>query len=373
MFGGFPLAAVFVVMLFQPEGTHAGATWFAAFLHGSFRTLYALVAIPYASMFARVTRDARLRADLAGFRMMFATAAAISVASGTLPLVHGLATPEDPRRGWIILAALFGGIALLLFQLVAWATKGYDLSEVETEPRPLLRASIQSLTQNRALILILCAVMISALCNTLFGKNLLYYFKYVVGREDLGGLALSVAAASTALFVPVFTVLARTIGKRAAWLCGGVPGLFGLVVWHMSDGMGTTYLFAALALCGVGSASAAVCFWSMLPDTVEYGEWKSGLRTESLVFGVAILGQKLALGLGAGLLGMLLGQIGYVANSAQTPATIAAIKSMMFWIPFLGGAASMLLISLYPITLDFHRRIVSEIAAKQVARKPEYS
>ncbi len=365
MFGGIPLALAFTAMFLGPAGSDAGVVVFATVMHFAFRTVYAVIAIPYAALFARVTSDARVRADLAGIRMVFATLAAVLVAALTLPSVHALATRESPRRGWLLLAFFFGATASLLLLLVAWATRGHDVDEPPTTLKMDWSATLRALMKNNALLLVLGAVMIGQFCSTLFGKNLLYYFKYVMHREDLGGVALAVTALMIALFVPVFAVIARKYGKRNAWIIGAVPSLCGLIMWHLVDGSSVTMHFAALALTGVGSASYAVCFWSMLPDTVEYGEWRSGIRTESLVFGLGVLGQKVALGMGAGLLGVALQQVGYVANAEQTPETIEGIKQMMFWIPLIGGLCSLALIWRYPVSLQLHAKIVEEIAARK--------
>lgn len=364
LFGGIPLGLAYTAMFAGSFGNSAAAVALTALIHVAFRTIYAVVSIPYAALFARITSDARLRASLAGYRMVFATLAAVLVAAATKPLVAALATVDSPRRGWIFVGLASGVIATLLTMLVAWATRGYDPLESAPAPRQPPRAALRSLLANRALLVLLGAVMIGSFCSTLFGKNLLYYFKYVVGREELGGAALALTAVAVALFVPVFTLLARSRGKRAAWIMGAVPGLCGLLLWHFADG-NVPLLFVALGLCGIGSAAYAVCFWSMLPDTVEYGEWRSGVRTESLVFGLAILGQKASLGMGAGLLGLLLARIGYVANVAQSPETLDGIKAMMFWIPLAGGLCSLALIGLYPVTLVSHARMVEEITARE--------
>lgn len=365
MFGGIPLALSFVAMFVGPTAGEAGAALFATVVHFLFRTVYAVVAIPYAALFARVTSDARVRADLAGFRMIFATLAAVLVAALTQPLVRGLATPDEPYRGWLLIAIAFGICAALLLLLVAWAARGLDVDEPE-KPAPLgVAAMARALLANQALLIVLGAVMIGQFCSTLFGKNLLYYFKYVFGREDLGGMALAATAATIALFVPVFALIARRWGKRNAWIVGSVPSLIGLIMWHLVDGASLELHFVALILTGIGSASYAVCFWSMLPDTVEYGEWRSGVRTESLVFGMGVLGQKISLGLGAGLLGVALNYVGYVANVEQTPETIDGIKQMMFWIPLVGGLCSLALIWRYPISLAIHAKIVEELAARR--------
>ncbi|MDP9142899.1 MAG: glycoside-pentoside-hexuronide (GPH):cation symporter, partial [Pseudomonadota bacterium] len=271
MFGGIPLALAFTAMFLGPAGGDAGVVAFATVMHFAFRTVYAVIAIPYAALFARVTSDARVRADLAGIRMVFATLAAVLVAALTLPWVHALATPESPRRGWMLLAIFFGATATLLLLLVAWATSGHDADEPPSTAKMEWSATLRALLMNKALLLVLGAVMIGQFCSTLFGKNLLYYFKYVMGREDLGGIALAVTALTIALFVPMFAVIARVYGKRNAWIIGAIPSLCGLIMWHLVDGSSVTMHFAALALTGIGSASYAVCFWSMLPDTVEYG------------------------------------------------------------------------------------------------------
>lgn len=368
LFGGIPLALAFAAMFMAPSGSGAAAVIFTATTHVIFRTIYAVLSIPYASLFARVTRDARIRADLTGFRMVFATLSAVLVAGATLPFVNGLATPDSPRRGWIILALGFGLMATAIFLLVAWATKGYDASEEkETQPQRPLADVLKSLLSNRALMIVLAAVMITSFSSTLFGKNLLYYFKYVLGRPEIGSGALAYVALLAGLFVPFWTWVARRFGKRNAWLGGSIPGLLGLVSWHLIDGSSVPLLFGALGLQAISSSSFIVCFWSMLPDTVEYGEWRSGVRTESMVFGLATLGQKMALGLGAGFLGIALAHVGYVSNAQQSAETLEGIKQMMFWIPLAGGLITVTLITLYPLSLKAHAKMVEEIAARNAA------
>jgi GPH family glycoside/pentoside/hexuronide:cation symporter len=104
----------------------------------------------------------------------------------------------------------------------------------------------------------------------------------------------------------------------------------------------------------------------MLPDTVEYGEWRSGVRAESLIFGCGVLAQKVALGVGAGVLGLALKQIGYVPNELQSAATLNDLKQLMFWVPLIGGLVSAALVYFYPIGLKEHARIVEEIAARKL-------
>lgn len=362
---GGPLLAPAFVVLFVGPGSHvAGAVAFALISQLLFRTLYALVAIPYASLFARVTSDSAQRGDLAGFRMVFGALAAIIVAALTLPFASALGGEGDGRQGWIIIGVVYGVIATGCLMLTAWGSRGLDTPNAPAEPRRPPAAVWRSLASNRALHLLLGAIVITSFSTTMFSKNLLYYFKYVVGDADMGSLGLGAIALTVVVTTPLWAIALRVIGKRNTWLVGAVPSVLGLTLWHFADGQTVGVLFAALVLQGVGIAAGVVCFWSMLPDTVEYGEWRSGVRTESLVFGLTVLGQKVALGLGAGALGIALTQFGYVPNVAQSPQTLADIKGLMFWAPLAGTLAAAALICFYPINRRTHAAMVEEIAAR---------
>ena len=53
-----------------------------------------------------------------------------------------------------------------------------------------------------------------------------------------------------------------------------------------------TVLIAGCMLRGVGNAGISACMFAMVTDTIEYGEWKTGIRTEGLINSAASFGQK---------------------------------------------------------------------------------
>ncbi|HWV61061.1 MAG TPA: glycoside-pentoside-hexuronide (GPH):cation symporter [Sphingopyxis sp.] len=361
LFGAPLLAASFVLLFLVPGSPSAWAVLLAGATHFLFRTFYAVVSVPYAALTARVTRDAAVRADITGIRMVSATLAGVLVATLTLPLAELFGGGQS---GWTAVACLYAAIATVVLLATAQGVRPLDLPTHSDAVSPPVADKLRATAANWPLFLVLGAVAVSSFAGTIFQKNLLYYFKYVVGDASLGGAALGFCAIVSAVFVPVFALVARRWGKRRAWLIGIVPSLAGLVLWRLADGQGAAALFVALGVMSMGSAAYYVCFWAMLPDTVEFAEWKTGIRSESFAFGLTMLGQKAALGLGAGLLGVMLAHIGYVADAVQAPGTLADLKAMMFWIPFAGGILTALLIGFYPITPDRHRQMVSEIAAR---------
>jgi len=369
LFGAVPLAAAFLLMLAAPAWPAPGAGARTLACHVAFRTLYAAVSVPYAALSARVTRDAADRADITAARMVSAALSAVLVAVATMPIVTALSDGLGPRLAWLAAALGYAVPATLILLLAACAARGLDLPSAQEPAGPPLRDKLRTTGANTPLLLVLAAVAATSFVNTIFQKSILYYFKYVVGDAHLGGLALGVLALVSVLCVPPWALLARRRGKRLVWLCGLLPYCAGALLWRLADGHGTAALFGALACVAVGQAAYYVSFWAMLADTVEYGEWKTGTRSESLAFGLLVLGQKAALGLGAGALGLLLSRAGYAADQAQAPAVLAAIKAMMLWAPLAGGAAAGALIAFYPISPARHRAMVEGIAAREVKRE----
>ena len=82
-----------------------------------------------------------------------------------------------------------------------------------------------------------------------------------------------------------------------------------------------------LVVLGIGNGATGVLFWSMLPDTIEYGEWKTGVRTESSLYGFMTFAQKGGIAISALILGMLLTNIGFVPNTIQSEETLENLKA----------------------------------------------
>jgi GPH family glycoside/pentoside/hexuronide:cation symporter len=360
LFGAPILALAYAAMFLPPAMPDVTSLWLVTLTHLAFRTVYALVNIPYASLFARVTRDSAQRADLAGARILFAMIAGMLVSSTTLPL-SGLLGGDDVRRGWQILGAIYGLFVMIILWHVAFVARGLDAPEPVSAVRHPTGTVWRSIVANRPLHLALGVVVLSSIASTFFHKNIIYYFKYVYGDTDAATVALTLSAATTAITVPLWTWVARTQGKRLAWASGTIVVAIGIVLWWFANGRGLAPLLVAIAVIASGMSANYICFWAVLPDTVEYGEWRTGVRTESLVFGLVVLGQKAALGIAAGALGVALNAIGYQPNEDMSEATAHGLRMMMLSIPLLGAGLSLLLVLNYRLSYAQHSQIVQDI------------
>lgn len=115
--GSVPLALSFCLLYWVPS---AGGTALVVLVTGAhilFRACYTSVAVPVASLTARVTTDSRERTTLTGYRLLCGTTAGLVVAFCTQPVSAWLGRTQGEGFFWV--AALSGILATAVFMLVA--------------------------------------------------------------------------------------------------------------------------------------------------------------------------------------------------------------------------------------------------------------
>lgn len=361
LFGSVPLAVSFALLFFKPDLGPTAMVVYALIVGLLFRTCYTVVSIPYSSLSARITNDSLERSQIAGFRMVFAAAGGLTVSFFGLTAIQNFST-ADPAAGFTY-AAVLGGIAATAILALCFTLVKEPPLEAETGEQfgENLRAVVRAVRHNTPFWLVFFSILIISVSTTMLGKNILYYFKYDLEMEAEARWALLVLAGSWILFVPFWVVVTKWTSKRHVWLIGAALSSAALFVFYLNDTRDLQLILLNLVFVSFGTACFGVTFWSMVPDTVEYGQWRTGVRSESFVFGFVSLAQKVALGIGAGLLGLLLGAVGFEANVAQSDATLDGIKAIMTLIPMIGILLSAVLIYFYPIDQAMHAQLVAEI------------
>lgn len=363
---GAPLTAVsFWLMFTRPS---FGSEWVIAWALGThllFRTAYTIQSIPYSSLSAVMTTDSDERGRLAAARMMAATISGLLVAFFTLLLADRLA--EDRAAGFAAVAACYALLSLVLFAVTFFTVREH-VAQPPPGPAPGPADLWRLIGGNPAFLLLFAATIVSSVGGTLFSKTLVYYVIYALGKPDAVGLLLATLIGTITLAVPVWQLVTRVTSKRVVWLCGCLISATVQVTWFLAPPETVSVTLVFLVLTGIGSAAFYLTFWSMLPDTVEYGAFRTGIRAEALQFGLISLSQKLALGLGVGLLGILLDLIGYRANVAQGASTLQGLLIILTLAPAASSLVSATLMWFYPLDRQLHSRINKALAFRELRR-----
>ena len=131
------------------------------------------------------------------------------------------------------------------------------------------------------------------------GGTVLYYFKYVVGDQSKASLYLFIVGLGLLCGILLAVVLTKRFCKRKVMMA---------------------------------SASVPI-LWSMVADTSDDAELRSGRRMVGLATSSIAFSYKFGLGLGGAIAGLLLAGIGYQANVDQTPQAIHGLVLMMSAVP----------------------------------------
>ena len=110
---------------------------------------------------------------------------------------------------------------------------------------------------------------------------------------------------------------------------------------------------------------AGVVAWSMLADTIEFGEWKSGFRAEGILNSSYVFLFKLSVGLSAWLAGYILESTNYIPNETiQNAETLDGLFIMGFIFPAVAGTIAMVVMFFNKYDSKFYEKIFAELQQK---------
>ena len=358
-YGSIPLALSFVLLFWVPPFEGTVLFLFLILVNLIHRSCFTIVSVPYSSLTARITNDSNERTKLTTARMISASFGTLSMSALAFPLIAYFGG-ADEAFGFLWLAIISGLIAIALLSVTVYSVRE-KVDEIVTFNLPNFVSITKTVATNYPFWIVFGCILILGSTGVMFNKNLIYFVKYGLELHEYQGLILGVSSGASFLSLPFWAYLALKIGKRETWLISMTIAFIGLLLFFYYPIASLNELLILLALIGVGNGAGGVLFWSMLPDTVEYGEWKSGIRTESSLYGFMTFAQKSSIAVAALILGFLLSGIGFEPNQIQSEETISGMKFMMSWIPICGIIISLVLMYFYPISTKFHGELLQRI------------
>ena len=360
---------------FSFVGMFAAPIWFPDQLiiaclvtHILFRTAYTIASVPYSSLAAALTHNSQERGTMAGVRMMAAMIGGIFTAATMLELANYLGN-GNMRQGFVEVA-IFYALLSSMIMVVIFFTTSEDVSSAS--PKTVTsRQTLLFLRHNSAFWILCGASFVGVIGSAIGGKSIVYYIGYYAGHPESVSDVMSIGILGAGIGIPIWTLAARHLSKRWVWIIGASGAVLLNLALFFSDAKDMATL-SLMAFCnGAMGGAVAVMFWSMLPDTVEYGQWRSRVRDEGIVFGLSQLISKAGSGLGVGMIGVVLSAIGYTAGVDQSAETLQGIQASAFLIPAVASALSAFVILFYPLDSQLHSRIVRALERTDRAARRE--
>ena len=367
IFGSVPLALSFVLLFWVPPFEGTFLFLFLLLVNIFHRSCFTIVSVPYSSLTARITDDSDERTKLTTARMLAASFGTFSISAAGFPIVLFFGSGNE-STGFLFLGLISGSIAILILAITV-----YFVEERTFDPVNQINANFKliakSVSQNYPFWIVFSSILILGSTALMFNNNLIYFVKYSLDLHAYQGLILGTSGGFTLFAIPFWALLALRLGKRNSWLIAMVWLLVGFLAFYFYPTQSLSELLIILAFLGFGNGATGVLFWSMLPDTIEYGEWKTGIRTESSLYGFMTFAQKGAIGISALLLGIILTNIGFIPNETQSQETLDSLKMVMSWVPISGVILSLVMVIFYPINKSFHAKLLKDIAENKMSHE----
>lgn len=238
-------------------------------------------------------------------------------------------------RAWTIVAAIMGIISIVLLLITFATTKervgidnktenGEGKNKQKKEQLPI-GIALKALFTNKYWINRMIFALAITIATMTTSANV-YYAQYWLGDENITGI-LSIANVIPMLIALAFVnFFLKRIGNRNTSLLGAGIMLIGFVIQFIAP---ASYMMVLIGtgIRGFGTGLASTVTAVMLGDTIDYGEWKSGIRMDGLIYSASSFGTKVGTGVATASLGWALGIGNFdAALAVQGDSALASIK-----------------------------------------------
>ncbi len=218
---------------------------------------------------------------------------------------------------------------------------------------------MKNLGKNRPWIILALVGIVSFVMFAMQNAAIAYYFKYYIGREESVQLFNVIGTIALIVALPLSKPLARKFGNRTVFMGSSlISGIF-FIAMYLPGANDVVAIYVLNILAKMAYAPAVPLLWTMIADSADYSEWKTGRRATGLYFSAATFAQKAGWGIGAAIAGWLLTVFNYVPDATQSATAIQGIKLLVSVIPgvlYMSGALFMLFYNIDAKTTEVMKR-----------------
>ena len=360
LFGSLPLLLLSVATFSVPQIGETGMLIYAYLTYAALGLAYSLVNIPYGSLAGAMTRSATDRAKLASAR----TIGAMVVGAGLGIFVAPLITPERDLQSLFTFMTLgFVVVGFALYMFTFFTAKETVVRDV---PRVSMRQSFAILKSNRPLLMLCLSSFVFLTGMLALSTVQLYYLRDVLHALPLYAALSIVQLVLTFGLAALVPTIVRRFGKRSGYIAGCLVMVAGGLTVFLAPPTMIWLAFAGLVLCQVGIALVNMLVWALEADTVEYGEWKTGVRAEGIIYALFSFTRKTGQAVGGALAAYALALGGYAAGAeVQSSSAEWGIRAAAGLLPAVAAVIAVAVMFLYPLTDARHKQLVDEIARRR--------
>ena len=390
---GIPMT-IFAAMLFLPIDAVRGSILYAFIAYLATALIYSFVNIPYGALNASLTRDNDEVSTLTTVRMTEANIGNLLVYT-FLPLFVQMASPNpqskdigffgihmnlgdytSPKAGkaYFLVMGIYMVIGFIMLMCTYFGIKERVLP-TEKESAAVKYSDLWYEVKQNKPLQVLGSFFLIGFTFMFFGNTVWpFYMQYNIGHSEWMASINLVGSIPGIFLVFLWPIIRKKIGKRQffyAFLALFIVGTLVLWIWAMPSFKDSTALgYTGRFLQQWGITAATGYMWSLVPEVVSYGEYKSKKRVAGIINAIMGLFFKIGLALG----GIIPGYINAFfkfdgTKTTQTSGALMGIQWSMIWLPIIFALIAMWIMSKYTLSDADVKRMNEELNAERKAHE----
>ena len=368
LYTSVPLGLISVMAFSTPNFSYDGKVIYAVITYTLLLLLYASSNLPYSALSGVITGDMKERNSISSYRFVAVMFAQFFVQVFMLPIII-YAGAGDKAIGIEIVMTWLAIIGTIMLLITFFTTK--ERIVPTEEQKSSVFEDLKDLITNKPWLIMLILTTLTFVSLAMKGGSYVYYFENYIDESRLTIFISPILDYLTSVEINFFgndpvsagfglfnaggiifmilgiglsKTLADRYGKRNIFALFLFISTIFIILFYFFDKSSVELMFGSQILHGFFYGITIPLLWAMIADVADYSEWKNNRRATAIIFSAMMVGLKLGLTIGGGLVVQILGNYGYEANKelAQSEYVIQGIKllvSLYPAIPFLIGIA----------------------------------
>lgn len=313
-----PLFAVLLFMVRSSWSTELKVVWVILF-YFLYTTIYDAADIPSFGVVNVMTGSSQERTELLSLRSM----------AGTVSLI--LCTMLIPQLytnlGWLPAAIIMSVIGVCFMIPFTFKLKERCNTE-EEEQKTSLKTMLSTLIHNRYMLIFFAGMIVCQITNTIQTSSA-FFARYCLGSDSYVTLIYLVVIIPTLIVAVFLPKICRYVDKyRLLMVCIVGYAVLSIVTWFTGY-ENLVVLLSVTFIRGLFYGTLQLLYYMFVPDFVEYGQYKSGVRTEGTTLSVQTFSSKFISGVCGSLNMAVLAAFGYMEGAVDVQPD-SAVKGIWF-------------------------------------------
>ena len=354
-------SVIFYLLLFGNIGTGWGfiIVFCAAYLLWDIS--YGINDIAYWTLLPALTTDQKQREKNGAFARICANVGMYIVMVAWQPVTQALGNTPDI---WLAVAIVISVFYLGFLCFTVFGVKE-NRNYQDDEPKITLKDMARAILKNDQLMWTMLSMALFMVGYTATVGFAVDYMKYVFGDEGMYVVLVGVCGVAQLSTLAVYPFIAKHFTRKQLYTGATILVIAGYLIFFIAE-ISIVLIALGAVLVFVGQAAIQLLMLMFLSDTVEYGQWKLGKRSESVTFSIQPLVNKIGGAISTAIVSLTL-----VASGIKVGDTSAEfiddsgkllLKVAMFVVPLIFIVVGYIIyLKKFKIDEGFYAKIISDL------------